>query len=256
MFDDFEETLESRDPAMSMAKIRTNAIETSSKIVIVDRQEEMIGGWAFLSPREANSVRTFPFEECVLLVTNAALYHVKFDWVVEKVASFERVELGKIIGIVRGTYIVSTLAAKQINAEKNVGLLVRYEPGVSHLARVNTRTLNSSVSFDSIDPATSAEVPSQKGKIQQNAATTKVLAFKALPSQDSLNSMDSQEGQTISEKDLVDNVCEAIQRAALNGREDVADFIEGADIMSLEEAKKSTGLLEQWGHSLKKLVWA
>jgi len=32
--------------------------------------------------------------------------------------------------------------------------------------------------------------------------------------------------------------------------------VEDGAIISLEEARKSTGLIEQWGHSLKKMVWA
>lgn len=33
-------------------------------------------------------------------------------------------------------------------------------------------------------------------------------------------------------------------------------LIRRENIISLEEAKKSTGLLEQLGHTIKKLVWA
>jgi hypothetical protein len=41
--------------------------------------------------------------------------------------------------------------------------------------------------------------------------------------------------------------------AALGHKE---DWVDEGDIISLAEARKSTGLLEQLGHSLKKLVWA
>lgn len=240
---------------MSMAKVRANAIETSSKIVIADQQEEIIGGWTLLSPHEPNSVRTFPFEECILLITDAALYGVKFDWTMEKVASFERVELQSITGIIKGTYIISTLAATQTDLERNVGLLVKYKPGLKDIARVNTRSLSSAVGSNGIEPPALAGAPSQTGRQEQDS-TAKVLAFKALPSQDSFISMEGQERQAMSEKELVNNVCDVIRRAASGDGEDVAGFVEESDIISLEEAKKSTGLLEQWGHSLKKMVWA
>lgn len=53
VFDEFEATLGNRDPAMSMDKLRTSAIETSSKIVIADQKEDLVGGWIL--------VRRFPF---------------------------------------------------------------------------------------------------------------------------------------------------------------------------------------------------
>lgn len=84
VFEDFEADMRSADPAISMHRVRANAIETSSKIVIVDQREDVIGGWSMLSPQAQNTVRTFPFEEVILLLTDAALYSVHFDWNTEK----------------------------------------------------------------------------------------------------------------------------------------------------------------------------
>jgi len=53
VFDEFEATLGNRDPAMSLDKIRASAIETSSKIVIADQKEDLMGGWIL--------VQEFPF---------------------------------------------------------------------------------------------------------------------------------------------------------------------------------------------------
>ena len=238
---------------MSMAKVRANAIETSSKIVIADQHEDLIGGWAILSPREPNSVRTLPFEECVLLLTGIALYCVKFDWNVEKVSSFERVDLKSITRISKGVYITSTLATTQTDVERNVGFVVKYIPCRANMVRVNTRSLSSAPS------PSEGESGKTEGSsdLKEKDPATKVLAFKAPPAQDSFTSVRGQEGQVMGEKDLVDNVCEEIERAAVAaGEDDARGLVENSDIISLEEARKSTGLLEQWSHSLKKMVWA
>lgn len=54
VFTEFEANMMSSDPAVSMKRVRQNAIEISSKIVIADDNEELIGGWTVLSPREEN----------------------------------------------------------------------------------------------------------------------------------------------------------------------------------------------------------
>ena len=238
-----------------MAKIRTNAIETSAKIVIADQHEDLIGGWTMLTPQEQNSVRTFPFQECVVLLTDTALYGVRYDWEGGKVASFERVHLQSITGIMKGTYITSPLAANQTDPLKNVGLIVKYKPGKGDIARVNTRSLTSAVSMDEDKSGKLPEVSNSKA-LKEKYTDFKLLAFKALPAHDSTNHVEDTQADAQSEQDLVNNVCESISRAALTEGDPVEGFIEESDIVSLQEAKRSTGLLEQWSHSLKKMVWA
>ena len=294
VFEEFEADMMSGDPAMSMHKVRANAIDTSAKIVIADQHEDLSGGWTLLSPREPNTVRTFPFEEVVLLVTDAALYAVRFDWNMEKVSSFERVDLRSVTGIICGTYITSTLAAKQTDEIRNVGFIVKYRPGKEDIARVNTRSLATAVGEEDNPPeqATSTDeaelqreqdsLPLQprEDKDKTDSNDLKLLAFKALPSTSSLASA-SPSHHTPSERELVRNICEEIQKAAgadgsvgggggSGGGGKAGDgeeakegegkqnggFIEETEIISLAEARRSTGLLEQWGHSLKKFVWA
>ncbi|KAL8733152.1 MAG: hypothetical protein Q9166_002344 [cf. Caloplaca sp. 2 TL-2023] len=281
VFEEFEVDMMSNDPAISMRKVRANAIDTSSKIVIAEQCEDLIGGWTLLSPQEPNTVRTFPFEEIILLLTDAALYAVRFDWNVEKVSSFERVDLRSVMGIVRGTYITSTLTATQTDETKNVGLVIKYRPGKEDIARVNTRSLSTAVGThlktdNDLDTARTAAIaklfdlsesemlsPRSKtsGSSKQNL---KFLAFKALPARSSFANVGGQgsDNGTVSEKDLVNGICEDVRRAAYGeegGGSDTGfgrDFVEEKEIISLKEARRSTGYLEQWGHELKKLVWA
>lgn len=253
VFEDFEDRMMTGDPGMSMRKVRENAISTSSKIVIEDSSEDLIGGWTLLSPREANTVRTFPLEEVVLLVTDAALYKVCFDWNNEKVSSFEKVDLRSLTGIMKGIYITSTLTSAQTDEQRNVGFVVKYRPGKEDIARVNTRSLSSAVGLDG---STTKDPEGTDGQKSQNdgPSALRILSFKALPARSSFAS-DGQETHTMSEKEFVNNICDEIRRAALDGGSGATDFVENNNIITLQEARKSTGFVEQWGHSLKRMVW-
>lgn len=280
VFEEFEANMMSKDPSISMQTVRTNAIDTSSKIVIADQSEDLVGAWILLTPQEPNTVRTFPFEEVVLLLTDAALYAVRFDWISEKVSSFERVDLTSITGIFYGTYITSTLTAAQTDEHKNIGFVIKYRPGKEDISRVNTRSLSTAVRQDFktdsdpdsarttamanlFDPSDSGLLlPRLSGRKRSSTQDLKLLAFKALPARSSLASVkDHDESTILSEKQLVSNVCDNIRRTAY-GEENGSDtglsggFVAEKEIMSLKEARKSTGYLEQWGHELKKLVWA
>ena len=289
VFEEFEADMMSGDPAMSMREVRQNAIDTSSRIVIADQSEELVGGWTLLCPREVNTVRTFPFEEAVLLLTDKALYAVRFDWNMEKVAGFERVDLRSVVSIERGVYITSTLAAAQMDEERNVGFVIKYRPGGGSLARVNTRSLTTTIEHgreadeqgrgekgNKENDRRGDEEATKTGKDKTGKedladnkvrdpkdiklSDLKILAFKALPTRSSFTAVnkDGSAAANISERELVRNVCEEIFRATGGmGSEELGDsLVKEEDIISLADAKKSTGLIEQLGHSLKKLVWA
>lgn len=296
VFKEFETEMMSGDPAMSISKIRANAIDTSLKIVIADQDEDFIGGWTLLSPQYENTVRTFPFEEVVLLLTKVALYAVRFDWNTEKVSAFERVDLQSIFGIIRGTYITSTLAASQMDEENNVGFVIKYRPAKENIARINTRSLHNTIdkgeqrsnieySADGAEESSVSAKNNNPGGLFANfgrrdaaaPSILKILAFKALPARSSLAKGEGQQthdDDIKSEKELVRSICDEVGKtakaatalgeagkgatAAAESEDNRAGFfeIEDEDIISLREAKKSTGLLELWGHALKKLVWA
>jgi hypothetical protein len=259
VFEEFEANMMSGDPAMSMGRVRQNAIDTSAKIVIEDHTEELVSGWTLMAPRGSNTVRSFPFEEVVLLLTDAAIYSVRYDWNVEKVSSFERVDLRSITSISKGAYITSTLAAAQMDETRNVGILVKYRPGKEDIARANTRSLNNIVTptsegFDKDGKAAEECDPEARPKSREQ--DMKVLAFKALPARTSV-AKQAQDGSggaaaAVNEQEFVSSLCQEI--AGIAGLS--AGSVKEEDVISLADAKKSTGYLEQLGHSLKKLVWA
>jgi hypothetical protein len=268
VFEDFEANLMTGDPAVSIRKMRQQAIETCQKLVIADQHEEAIGGWTFLLPHEPNTIKSLPFEESVLLLTDAALYACKFDWNMEKVSSFERVDLQHITSIKYGTYITSTLSASQSDESTNVGFVVTYTAGSNDIERVNTRSLSSLQSrheADLLDGSAATPQAQPSGIVifinnvtTSSAPTPRVVAMKALSSRSTV--ADSSETR-LSEIDLVKSVCSEIERMALLGKvvevgTERKALLESGDIISLAEAKRSTGLLEQLGYSIKRLVWA
>ncbi|KAI0134141.1 SacI homology domain-containing protein [Xylariales sp. AK1849] len=281
VFEEFESTMMTKDPAVSMAKMREQAIETSQKIVVADDSEDFIGGWTLLSPHHSDTIKSLPFEEVVLLLTDVALYLCRFDWKLDKVSSFERVELSHVLGIQVGTYIISTVSPAQADEEKNIGLVVTYEPGKEDVKRVNTRSL-SSISGPTTGTAPGPEgqeegaaaqsagssggilAPIFGGK-QEKAQPPKKLALKASYSQSSIADMRSKgSGKVLSEAEQVNVIASEIERLAFinqplpkqEGDKERKSLVEHEDIISLAEAKKNTGLLETWGHAVKKLVWA
>lgn len=263
VFEEFEADMMTKDPAVSVTKMREQAIELCHKRVVADEKEEFHGGWALLSPNVSDTIKSLPMEEVVLLLTDSALYLCRFDWNMDKVSSFERVNLANVTGIKLGTYITSTISPSHADPSKNVGFVITYQPGKNDVKRTNTRT------FSSIgDLARKKDSDNEKEKRplsfvglftqSSKALPVRKLAFKA-PYIDSSTAVSGSPQQ--SEMQRVNTICTEVERLALEGRlfksgEEKKEIIERGDIISLEEAKKNTGLLEQLGHSIKKLVWA
>jgi len=267
--------MKAQDYAVDLSKVRHNAIDTCSRICIEDPNEDLLAGWTLSSPREPNTLRSLPFEECVLLLTQQAVYFCRMDWSTEKVRQFERIDLERIDAIARGTFITSTLASREMDEKKNVGFVIRYSNIGGDLVRVNTRSLGSETGEEMKKKAKS----STKGEKQVD--NSRLLAFKALPPRSSFVDMAGQAQQPPSEMELTKMVCEQIVKVVNTVRksesamaEDKFDLkdseqspenkqelgkilqVEEKDIISLADAKRSTGYLEQLGYSLKKLVWA
>lgn len=262
VFDEFAIQLQTTDPGISVQKLRQNAIDTSCKIVISSPSEEFLGGWTMLTPRQPNTLRTLPFEESVLLLTDAAVYSCRFDWETAKVLSFERIDLRSVSRIHYGTYITSILTDGQANEASNVGIVLVYRDGDINSLRVNTRSLQSDVDLSTLE--TTASGNSEWNLVSwlrgSKPATTRFMAFKALPLSSSTASPRlGPIGGTVREMDQVRSICLEIERAMLAGQvnaDEGTSTVEQSDIISLVDAKKRTGWLEYLVYDIKKMVWA
>ncbi|KAI5802895.1 SacI homology domain-containing protein [Pyronema domesticum] len=126
VFVDFEAEMRTSDPSVSLRRVRENAIDVSRKIVVADENEQLLGGWTFLSPHEPGEVKG-QMTEKVLLVTEKALYMCAFDFSLEKVVAFERVAVEAVKQIRWGAYITETFAQSQLDEQRNCGVVVAYE---------------------------------------------------------------------------------------------------------------------------------
>lgn len=269
VFEEFEANMMTKDPAVSVQKMRDQAIELCQKRVVSDDKEEFIGGWTFLSPAVIDSITASPFQEVVFLLTDTAMYLCRFDWNLDKVSSFDRVQLSHVQHVKHGVYITSTISKTQTDEDKNVGLVITYKPGSSNYRRVNTRSL-ASVKNGQTDNNSSSLVQNRltgmlnrSGNNNNNntaaASETKKIALKAPYTNSALAAPSS----TMSEKQLVNTVSQEIERLAFlnqpaSGTAEAKrdSILEEGDIVSLAEAKRNVGILETLGYNLKKLVWA
>ncbi len=289
VFEEFEANMMTKDPAVSMQRTREQAIELCHKRVVADESEEFIGGWTLLTPLITDTIKGQLFEEAVFLLTVVALYLCRFDWSLDKVSSFERVDLAHVQKIRFGTYITSTISAAQIDEMRNVGLVIEYKPGTNDITRVNTRSLSSvSSSMKHSDASTNSAtaLPSSSKATaapnglasffsrqpQSTASPPRKIALKALYSQTSQADPSFNSGAArrppgpttrLTEIQQVVVIAAEIERLAIRSQPGLASkapkeasLVEKCDIISLAEAKKNTGLLEQLGHSIKRMVWA
>lgn len=258
VFDEFETDMMSQDYALDMRRVRQNAIDTCIKIVLEDPKEDLVGGWTLSCPHEANTLRSLPFEECVFLLTDTAIYFCRFDWSTEKVGSFERVDLTDVTEIWRGPYITSTLGPSHTDETKNVGFALRYKTNGHALVRTNTRSLQNEHTAED-ENAKKSELDKQKTPEKDES---RLLAFKALPPKSSASRRDSHEDSSMSENELVKFVTTELHKTLVMARQmdhlelDKAPAVEEKDVLGISEARKATGYVESLGYSLKKMVWS
>lgn len=257
-----------KDPAVSIVRMRQTAIELCQKRVIADEKEEFHGGWVLLSPNTPDTIKAIPMEEVVVLLTDSALYLCRFDWKSDKVSSFERIQLENVVRIKFGTFITSTISTSHIDETKNVGFVVSHHPRKSDVRRTNTRTLSSQVEptgtasnqadlWDAGIPASLASLLSSK---PAQSPDERQLVFKA-PYRDSSMAAAGTDGPYLTELQQVGTICAEIERLALDAQltkpgGERKSIVEKGDIISVVEARRNTSVLDQLGHSIKKLVWA
>lgn len=285
VFDEFEAKMMSTDPGISVERVHQNAIDICCRTVLGSKvpldSEEFVGGWTVLCPSESNTLRSQPFYQCILLLTNTAVYCCKYDWNADKVIGIRRVEVENISVMTYGTYITSTLTQAEMDPAQNVGVIISYKADPSNPESSESSSLSShntdNCSGDTGENGSSFSDKQSRPKTQLSGShkewdflsffqsnkrqSSSFLAFKILPCSMSVVKNDSIL-QNVSATDTARMVCEEVERMSTSrqksdciGQEKSINIRE-ADIISLEEAKKRTGILEVLAFDLKKLVWA
>ncbi|PPJ49710.1 hypothetical protein CBER1_02894 [Cercospora berteroae] len=281
VFDDFETNMTSQDYALDMGVVRQNAIDTCVKLVLEDPNEDLISAWTLSCPRMSNTLRSLPFEDCVILLTAKAFYLCRFDWDTDKVGSFERVDLLDVQKICRGAYITSALGTSHLDETKNHGFALEYTNQGPSTVRTNTRSVSVAPVSDEEEAASQAKAGSggeaiessdmQPDSNRRNHASpgkgeSRTLAFKALPPKPSKSGSAESDlanlGEVHATKRITNELEKAVNKARQqdygNSFDETKDGmkVQDHDIISVAEARKSTGYVESLGYSLKKLVWS
>jgi hypothetical protein len=141
-------------------------------------------------------------------------------------------------------------------------MVIVYQISETNAFRVNTRSLQSSFSQDLQDTSEKEEWNLYSWLSGTKRTSMRLMAFKALASSTSVTVNNNTTSETaISERAAIRSICEEIERAIKAGQimkdgESHQSIIEEKEIISLAEAKKRTGYLEQLVYDVKKLVWA
>jgi hypothetical protein len=254
VFEDFENDMMSADPGVSLSGVRDAAIENCTKIVVQD-DEDLIHAYTLMSPAQPNTLRTLPFEEAVVLLTDFNLYCCKFDWnTTQKISSFEKIDLRSITKIQYGTYITSTLSERQMVEALNVGLVIQYNPDRNSVMRVNTRSLQNVVSNEEVPRGVDGGTGLMSWVASRSSdKNLRTMALKVIPAETGLSS--SKDMPLAIAERICDDIRRAVTGSTAHGEQMGQELVDHGDIISLVEAKKRTGYLEQLGHSIKKLVW-
>ncbi|ORX47430.1 hypothetical protein DM01DRAFT_1339064 [Hesseltinella vesiculosa] len=268
-----------QEPGMDkwLDKVRQDAIHVSSQIVIAD-DETVLHGWTLLVPKETASGKELlrRFEEKVVLLTAKALYVCGYNYHLEKVVEFKRIDLATIGSIQIGDYILSTLSAETRNPDLHYGfrvfynehgLLMRWNTG--SMVNKNLNDLNfqmTSHDMDDHDTAwkdrddddhdDDASSVTSAGSSTSSLSTSmtplykdmKHLTFKAVP----CYIPGSQDNDT-NAKQHIDTIVQQIMDQC--GHPDPAKFLSHQPIISLKQAEKSDGLLKKVGYKLKQAIW-
>ena len=117
-FNEYIDSLSGQDPGINQHAVRQAAVDDAAKIVLADREEKVVGSWVVYVPMDKDTIRP-PLIEAILLLTDVALYRVSYDWSVENVLSYIRIDLKAVLRMRFGVYVTSTLTAAEADESKN-----------------------------------------------------------------------------------------------------------------------------------------
>jgi hypothetical protein len=180
------------------------------------------------------------FEEKVVLLTEKALYVCSYNYSLEKVMQFKRLELDTILSIQMGEYILSTLSPASRSEDQNYGIILNYLKN-GELVRWNTGSMrNQNLGDLSI-------TTDQKEPIVEEEGYTDSIYFKAVR----YNVLGELDGQVETCKEQIESLVQSIAKAC--GRRD--DFVIQKPIISLEQAEKVDTIFKKMEHKLKLAIW-
>ncbi|KAI6022736.1 SacI homology domain-containing protein [Pisolithus marmoratus] len=286
VFTEFLLKLQSTDPGelMRLSRIRTDAVATSVSLLL-EEGETLFSGWTVFSPDALNTKLSDRFEEKVLLLSARALYIVSYDYTLDKVKQYTRVPLERIVQVVKGAYIISSLEEASRDPIQNAGFLVSWlstDQGSSQRATFPHVRSPSQLSVS--EGSRTTDVPRRLSSVLinkfSNTAKFKAVsihsprsrivgdtfaAFKVLPIDPAR--IEAESTTTYGEltddlagattcREVVDLMVGAIKRACYKAGAGLhEDFVVEEDVVSLDDAKRATSMYAKMEYSMKRLLW-
>ncbi|OZJ06113.1 hypothetical protein BZG36_01058 [Bifiguratus adelaidae] len=253
-------TLMSAEPGYDLrtAQLRSNAVSTSFDIV-VPSDEDKLGGWTLSCPEDPTELDS-KLEERILVLTDQAIYVCAFDYGMDKVVQYLRVEIKQIWGIQQGEYYHPSALEDSINANDNFGFVIHYNAKGETL-RLNTMSMqNKQVVYSKEQNweykseaigTPSAEVPDKVDEEAEGVATS--LPFRCIKS-NVYGELPADQVKSCSEQahEIVAALVSAIRKASPDSVQD--GFIEDESIMSFVQAQRSVSVIQKVGSTIKKAI--
>ncbi|KAJ2818352.1 hypothetical protein FBU31_005907 [Coemansia sp. 'formosensis'] len=238
-----------------------------------------------------NTLKVRETADAVMVLTDKAIYICRYDYQLEKVSRFQRIELDNLSTVQHGAYITDTLAPHSLDQARNHGVVLYFEtaavlsdskvllPDRSDEGTISTvptgdlsSKVNASISVpttaDPRDPAegrsaspTTAATPRKSFIACKLASEVQVVMQSVVPSGSSstgasvslarLVALESQSPELLAEC-----LCSAIQSAkSRTGQVDASQFIVESPIISAATAKQSTSIVDKVSNRLYKALW-
>lgn len=192
-----------------------------------------------------------------MLLTEKALYVCSFNYDLEKVIQFKRLDLKTILSIQMGEYILSTSSPASRSEDQNYGVIINHSKD-GELVRWNTGSIrNQSLHDLSIDQQENLlkedidrkeEIDLVKEAVKESMEGTDSIYFKAVR----YNVLGELDGQVETCKEQIQKMVAAIAKAA---GQDNPEFIQRKPIISLEQAEKTDNVFAKMGQKLKMAMW-
>ncbi|PIA19050.1 hypothetical protein COEREDRAFT_90939 [Coemansia reversa NRRL 1564] len=117
--------LRSREPdhVLQMVQMRQGAVETSVAMAVNDGELVQLACIVH-SPMAHNTTKLRDIADSVLAVTDVAVYICRYDYQLEKVSEFLRIELSLLAGVRCGAYITDTRTPQGLDPTRNHGLVL------------------------------------------------------------------------------------------------------------------------------------
>ncbi|KAJ2746186.1 hypothetical protein GGI20_001541 [Coemansia sp. BCRC 34301] len=280
--------LRSREPdyALQLSRTREAAIEASIAIVVHDGECVLLACIVH-TPMALNTRKLRGGADAVMVLTDAAVYICSYDYQLEKVSQFWRVELAGMSKVQHGAYITDILAPHSLDTTRNHGVVLYFATTaalptsvtVAPVGYSSPKPAGSSSAYEggsSSHPATAATMVAISDEQSAAAAATPSECFIAcklasevqvvmqsvvpvLPngadSSTPLTRLGALEGQ--SPELLAECLCSAIQSSKSRaGPVDASKFIVESPIISAATAKQNTSLVDKVSNRLYKALWA